>query len=402
MSNPVSSPLLPLLLCALAPPPAAQTPDFHLLAADAHSGQVRWKTEADTLPRPLVAVHGGVAWAMPAEGEGARVAFDAATGAPLAEVPAAPAAYAGPLTFLEPRRADHGGSPLRVDAAPSRRILVDGAPRTVEAPVADVQQAGKLAVIAWAAHAGMGVTLSAYELQTGALAWELDARGALPGLDPAAAADLVVAPDGAWLVLDRGVVALDPATGKVRWNTVVDARAALTSTDGACRVARAEGALWISCRDGLLVVDADTGALRFWLETGLRTWPTPTLSQGLVLVGARRVLGPPRTPAPRAPLEKLPAYLQLVRDASWLGGYRAEFVRLQEPPPKDRVLWSLSAPPVPTSRLVVHLQEAGGRTVMVDVTAPLQKHGKVLVRLAPGVKKMVLMDEGRQLMSAAR
>jgi hypothetical protein len=125
---------------------------------------------------------------------------------------------------------------------------------------------------------------------------------------------------------------------------------------------------------------------------------------GAVLLGTRDVHAQPAV-IPARKQARPSWYVLLVKDGSYLGGYRPEFARLSETPAKERVLWSLAAPPSPSSRYVVMVHEGEGdarKVVMVDVSAALEKSGRALIRASTAATKMTLMEGDRQVSSVLK
>ena len=171
-----------------------------------------------------------------------------------------------------------------------------------------------------------------------------------------------------------------------------------------CRTARQAETLFVGCRDGVAALELPTGKLRWWFDSGSGSWPTVTPSDDVVLLGTRDAHDQPLQALVKKP-NKPQWYVVLVKDASYLGGYRPEFARLNDPPNKDVTLWSVAAPMSPQSRYVVTLYEGQGAqqlVMMVDVTAALEKHGRAVVRTSQQTRRMTLMEGDRQVSSAVR
>jgi outer membrane protein assembly factor BamB len=384
---------------------APSSADHRLVALDAKTGEVQWKTLYNRLPAPVVTVQHGVAWAAAADGVGGkRHGFDARNGGPPPPVDeTAPGALAGPVVWLEPVRLDDNGETLLEGTAQAQRVRVAGVLRGLEAPVADVQRAGNRVVLTWAPGAGMGSHVVGLDASEGLLAWELDLTRHIPSFHDGWPVAIHAAADAVTVMTGAHVLVVHPANGSVASSTALPAQQPIVEGGRGCRVARAASGTYLGCRHGLARLDG-AGALLFWADTGKDSWPTPTPFEGVVLTGARDERAAPSGP-PVKGRDKPPLFVLLVRDQSWLGGYRPEFVRGGENAAKERVLWSLAHPPSPDSAYVVHLHAGKGadaRVIMVDVGDALKKQGRAVVRAPSNTHKMVLMEGPRQILSTTR
>jgi outer membrane protein assembly factor BamB len=306
---------------------AAALDEVRLL--DGAAGRTRWKAAVPGVRRYRPAVAGD---RVAATSETELVLLDRADGSPVASVPFAGPGPSALLVLADGSRVAVAGSEtgqmLAVDATDGTVLWSVAHPGAIAvAPRGD----GTRVLASW--DDGARSTLRAFDARTGALRWErplgavagpavvaggtvVVAHGegihaaAAHGLDPTTGAERwltplpgwwdpalepAVSPDAVYLLDGMGtVVALDPASGGVRWRRetgrpLVDGRLALT----------ADAVVFASYDDELMVLDRADGALR--AADPQRGVPVDVAGAGERLVVALRLASPSRVEARPAP-----------------------------------------------------------------------------------------------------
>ncbi|MBP9204325.1 MAG: PQQ-binding-like beta-propeller repeat protein [Kofleriaceae bacterium] len=90
-----------------------------------------------------------------------------------------------------------------------------------------------------------------------------------------------------YVMFDQVLTALAPATGKMMWQQVIRQQALRRHDVGRMQLRRLGDRLLVTLYEGLFLLDAATGALRWWYGTGDPAGPQPVIGGGLVCLVRR-------------------------------------------------------------------------------------------------------------------
>lgn len=376
--------------------------DYRIACLELSSGTVIWKASPARLLRPTLRLHEDflVAEEPKAKGKqrGDRFFFDRRTGEALPRpLRLPPSGWTEPVAALRSHRSYSPDGSIRIDA-PQEKIVVKldrsrVAERKFEAHPGIAVVFGDVVVFTYASGSNIlnhgGGEVYGYDAKRGRLRWEFDASERIE-LPETAYTNLAI--DGERVLVSAGqtLFALHGTTGKILWQTSLPKQEIFRYDRPWTHVAQVGRRLLVQCYEDLFLLEAGDGQLIWSFDCGGFVKPKPIVSGNRLYVSTRDDSREVRRRRRRSPrLDRRPSAVTVVRDAAAATGYALRIVSRRDLPPGDPVWWAMRPPPLPASGAVpltlrfqslTNRQKGQTRTTEIDVTAPLEEHGKAHVK----------------------